>query len=74
LNADIKLDLNFDNGYIAVSLSPYMENGAPVGSNGAFLLSRACADTNYLKWDNLKRFRFNNETAQGAIFKDFTIE
>ena len=74
LNADIRLDLNFDNGYIAVSLDPYMENGAPVGSNGAFLLSRACADTNYLKWDNLKRFRFNNETAQGVIFKDFTIE
>lgn len=74
LNADIDLGLNFDNGYITVSLIPYMENGAPIGSNGAFLLSRACADSNYTKWDNLTRFRLNNETAQGIIFKDFTIE
>ena len=74
LNADIDLGLNFDNGYITVSLIPHMENGAPIGSNGAFLLSRACADSNYTKWDNLTRFRLNNETAQGIIFKDFTIE
>lgn len=74
LNADIDLGLNFDNGYITVSLIPYMEDGAPVGSNGAFLLSRACANTNYTKWDNLTRFRLNNETAQGIVFKDFTIE
>ena len=74
LNADIDLGLNFDNGYITVSLIPYMKDGAPVGSNGAFLLSRACADTNYSKWDNLTRFRLNNETAQGIVFKDFTIE
>lgn len=74
LNADIQLDLNFDNGYVAVSLVPYTKDGAVIGSNGAFLLSRACSDTNYTKWDNLKRFRFNNETAQGDIFKDFTIE
>ena len=74
LNADIDLKLNFDNGYISISLIPYIENGAPISSNGAFLLSRACIDTNYTKWDNLTRFRFNNETAQGVIFKDFTIE
>ena len=70
LNADIDLKLNFDNGYISILLIPYMENGAPIGSNGAFLLSRACIDTNYTKWDNENKERLKIQEELIEIFAD----
>lgn len=74
LNASIEPVLNYENGYISVQLNPKRENGEPIGSNGAFILSRACQDTNFTEWEILKKLRYSNETAQGEIFKDFTVQ
>ena len=74
LNASIQVELCYDDGYISVSLNPFQENGLNKTTSGSFLLSRACADNNYSKWDNLQYYRFDQIVAQGEIFKDFTIE
>lgn len=74
LNATVEAKLNYDNGYISICLNPKYENGNALGSNGAFELSRASEESDYSFWEVLTHISYHNETAQGEIFKDFTIE
>lgn len=75
LNATIFATLNYDNGYVEVSV---VSNEATDVSEqlvtGSFIISRACEDTDYLEWDEIHRFSLNAQVPTMQLCKDFTVE
>lgn len=61
--------LNYDNGYIDISIRHY--NSSPM--TGKYVLSRASSKDNFKSWNEIMRFSINGETSK-EIWKDFTIE
>jgi hypothetical protein len=67
--------LNYDNGYIEVSLKGFIENdGHEKIADGNFIISRSSEDSLYKSWDELVRFSMFNEKPSHFKWKDFTIE
>jgi hypothetical protein len=64
LKADLVAKVNFDNGYVDIGLIGHKnENNAEDIVTGSFLLARACEDTNYMKWEEIARFKLTAEFA-----------
>ena len=72
LHAALTASLNFDNGYIALSLNP--TTNPPSSDSGSFVISRASDDSDYLNWEELFKFKFYKSKPIGEIYKDFTFE
>lgn len=72
VNASLIATLNYDNGYIQISLQEKEEN---VTASGMFLLSRGykTAEKKYV-WERLINFNLIEEIPNKMIYKDFTIE
>ena len=68
--------LNFDNGYIQISIESDKSN--PVTkeffAQGNFLISRSSLDTNYMEWEPLRIIKINGKGPLYSKQKDFTIE
>lgn len=69
ITADLVAGLNFNNGYVALSLADEID---PVIS-GTFLLSRASSKNNYL-WEEIKRFDLHSIPPKDWSYRDYTIE
>ena len=65
----VNTTLNFDNGYISISMKHY--NGTPM--TGKYVLSRANSKDNFKSWNEIMRFTLDYEIEK-EIWKDFTIE
>lgn len=77
LDVQIKANLNFDNGYIDISLINITDDyGLPQLVSGAFMLLRADEDSNFKDWNELFKFKLNNEAPKSGktIFRDFTFQ
>jgi hypothetical protein len=75
VKASLKASANYDNGYINVSLiGDKDENGMEEPATGAFLLTRACEDSNYTIWDEISRFKLATQIPSRQLWRDYTIE
>lgn len=75
IDAILSASVNYDNGYIAINLVGNKDDeGMEKLATGAFLLSRACADTNYSTWDEISRFKLAAQFPSRQLWKDFTAE
>jgi hypothetical protein len=50
------------------------EYGLEEPATGAFLLTRACADTNYSIWDEISRFKLAAQVPSRQLWRDMTVE
>jgi hypothetical protein len=75
IDAILSASVNYDNGYVAINLVGNKDDeGMEKLATGAFLLSRACADTNYSTWDEISRFKLAAQFPSRQLWKDFTAE
>lgn len=77
LDVKINAELNFDNGYIDISLINNTDDyGLPQLVTGAFKLLRSDEDSNFKDWNELFKFKLNNEAPKNGktIFRDFTFK
>ena len=71
LNAKMKQD----NGYVLLTMEGEYDNkGNEISLDGAFLISRACEDTEYKEWDEILRFKTKGTLPSNWSYKDFTVE
>lgn len=75
INAKLIAVLNSENGYIDLSLSSLVnEEGRKELTTGSFIISRACKDSNYKIWEELKKFKLSSQMADFHLWRDFTVE
>ena len=71
LNAEMKQD----NGYVLLTMEGEYDNKEnEISLDGAFLISRACEDTEYKEWDEILRFKTKGTLPSNWSYKDFTVE
>lgn len=75
IKATLKVNSNYDNGYIDIKLiGDKNENGLEEPTTGAFLLTRACEDSNYTIWDEISRFKLASQLPSRQLWRDYTTE
>ena len=74
IKASLDVRLNYDNGYISINLIGEKIDNMEIPVTGAFLLTRACEDTNYQVWDEVSRFKLAGQIPSRHLWKDFTVE
>ena len=75
LEADLKVKLNYDNGYVNIDLkSTIPETEISKLASGSFIVARACEDTDYTVWDEVYRFTLTAQIPTLHLCKDFTVE
>jgi len=58
IKATLSASLDFENGYVNVNLKGDKDEwGMETPATGAFLLTRACVDTEYSVWEEISRFK-----------------
>ena len=72
IEAELAVDLNYDEGYINVSLLDTAENEQV--AEGAFLITRADSLSDFKQWNELYRFELRNQRLKSFSFKDFTTQ
>lgn len=75
IQATLEAILNYDNGFIDIQLIGEKDDqGLETPVSGAFLLSRASEDSNYMNWDEISRFQMTAQTPSRDLWQDFTVE
>ena len=75
IQAALEAILNYDNGFIDIQLIGEKDDqGLETPVSGAFLLSRASEDSNYMNWDEISRFQMTAQTPSRDLWQDFTVE
>ena len=74
IKATLDVTLNYDNGYIAIKLVGEKIDNMEEPTSGAFLLTRACDDSDFGVWDEITRFKLAGEIPSRQLWKDFTVE
>ena len=75
IKATLSAAHNYENGYITISLVGEKNNdGMEEPATGAFLLTRACEDSNYTEWDEISRFKLAAQVPSRALWTDYTTE
>ena len=75
LSAKINTVLNYNNGYISLTLDgDKNELGFEKAVKGSFILARSSEETNYTQWEELDKFVLAFERPSTKSWKDFTIE
>lgn len=70
IHATLNAALNFDNGYVSLTLIPESEG---ILDTGSFVICRADEDSNFTHWEELFKFKLYKERPKGLIYKDFTF-
>lgn len=71
INASIEAALNYDNGYVDITMKA---DSVEELSSGFFMVVRACEDTNFTVWDELCKFSLMAQVANRHLYRDFTVE
>ncbi len=67
--------MNQDNGYVTLTMEGETNSdNEEIALNGAFLISRACEDTNFKQWDEVLRFKARATYPSQWSYKDFTVQ
>lgn len=74
LEADVKATLNYENGYIDISLVKPENIDAEKIATGSFILLRASDKDNYKTWNEVLRFVLYGQTPSRKLWQDMTIE
>lgn len=77
LNRTISAKNNFDEGYVDIFLNGELtEAGIYPFITGSFILLRAEEDSEYMEWQELKRFKFNHESPKTGylLYRDYYLE
>lgn len=75
LSAKINTVLNYNNGYISLTLDgDKNELGFEKAVKGSFILARSSEESNYTQWEELDKFVLAFERPSTKSWKDFTIE
>ena len=75
LKATLSVSSNYENGYININLIGKKDDaGLEEPATGAFLLTRACEDSNYTIWDEISRFKLASQIPSRELWRDFTTE
>lgn len=75
LKAEIKTSLNYENGYIQISLDGEKDKtGNEIPVKGSFILSRSSEKNNYQNWEEILKFNLVSQRPSIKSFEDFTIE
>ena len=74
-NLILTATMNQDNGYVKLTLEGELESdtGEETALNGAFLITRACEDTNFTEWDEIYRFKAKGTYPSVWKYQDFTV-
>ena len=70
INATLHAEVNYDDGYISLSLIPNDDNFY----SGNFAIARSSSKDNFETWDEICKFSLNRESPLRNLFKDFTVE
>lgn len=70
LEVNVKAILDYENGYIDVSLTQEKEKTA----TGSFILLRSSSKDNYMTWNEVLRFVLYHQTPARKLWKDMTVE
>lgn len=76
LEAKLIATLNFDNGYINLTLDGAKdpETNLEIAATGSFLLTRSSDQDNYQTWNEVLRFTLQGQPPSRWLWKDRTIE
>lgn len=75
MQAELFADLNYENGYITLSMDGAKNNdGVEIAATGLFLISRAASTDNFCTWNSISRFSMQGSKPSKWTWKDFTIE
>lgn len=75
IQATLKATLNYDNGYVDIDLiGTKNQYGLETPVTGAFLITRANEDTNFIVWDEIGRFKLQAQIPSRWLWRDYTIE
>lgn len=74
LEANVKAELNYENGYIDVSLTKPEGVDVEKVATGSFILLRASDKDNYGSWNEVLRFVLYGQTPSRKLWKDMTVE
>ena len=75
IKADLKPELNFENGYVNVRLIGHTNaDGIEYAATGAFKILRASEEDNYQSWNEVLKFTLYGQQPSHWIWKDFTVK
>lgn len=73
INASLTMDLNYDDGYIQLSL--VNNNPAEPFGSGNFVICRASSENGYSEWNDVYRFYLSKSPIEVEdLWKDFTVK
>ena len=72
VKAELKAELNYDEGYVKVTLVDTAKEEQII--EGAFLITRSDSLTNFKQWNEFYRFELRNEKLKTFSLKDFTTQ
>lgn len=69
-------EMNQDNGYVKLTMEGEYntDSGEELSLTGAFLITRACEDTNFTEWNEISRFKTKSIFPSNWSYKDFTVQ
>ena len=70
INATLHAEVDYNDGFIALSLIPNDDNFY----SGNFAIARSSSKDNFATWDEICKFSLNRESPLRNLFKDFTVE
>lgn len=73
---ELVADLNFDNGYIDISLKGFKDENTGLEEPviGSFIILRASDDEGFANWSEVLRFNLSSVVPSRWLWRDFTIE
>ncbi len=70
INATLHAEVDYNDGFIALSLIPNDDDFY----SGNFAIARSSSKDNFSTWDEICKFSLNRESPLRNLFKDFTVE
>lgn len=74
IQAKVLTKLDYDNGYIEISLEGAKEGGVENNVTGSFMISRSDDKSDFTIWDEITKFNLVGQTPSHWSWKDMTIE
>ena len=71
IQASLLAKLNYDNGYIDISLKAFEQADL---ATGFFMIVRSCEDSNFTKWEEVHKFSLTAQIPTKHLYRDFTVE
>lgn len=76
INITLNAEMRPDNGYVLLTMEGELNEQGEEEKvlDGAFLICRACEDSDFKEWDELSRFKTRGKSPADWSFKDFTVQ